>query len=176
MTFSRTLPSATPLSDAGHLLIQEHVLRLAAATGRPGTFELPTRPGDPSRSTDVGIHDPARRARILVECWNTFGDLGSAVRATRRKEQEAAATWPEDRVATVWVVRATSANRALFERYPHVTDSAFPGSSRAWVRAFVDGGPPPTQPGIVWFDAGKERLVERRAAPSRDGRRATIGA
>src|SRR5690349_24731180 len=30
----------------GHLDIQEHVLRLARATGRPGTFEVPTRPLD----------------------------------------------------------------------------------------------------------------------------------
>jgi hypothetical protein len=113
--------------------------------------------------------------RLLVECWNTFGDLGSAVRATRRKEQEAAATWPEDRIATVWVVRATAANRALLGRFPHVVDAAFPGSSRAWLRTLTVGGPPPTAPGIVYFDAGKERLVERRAAQSRAGRRATIG-
>src|SRR5918996_950216 len=123
--FSRPVGAAVETADAGHLHIQEHILRLARATGRPGTFELPTRPDDPSRSTDVGIRDPRQHARVLVECWNTFGDLGGAIRSTRRKEQEAAATWPDDRIATVWVVRATVANRALLSRYPEILDAAF---------------------------------------------------
>ena len=162
-------PALSPGSarDAGHLDIQECVLRLAQATGRPGTFEVPTRPADPSRSTDVGIRDPPTRTRILAECWNTFGDLGAAVRATRRKHVEAAEAWPEDRIATVWVVRATAANRALVARYPAIIDAAFPGSSRRWVTALTAGGPPPRQPGFVWYDASTGRLMERR--------RATIG-
>jgi hypothetical protein len=166
-----TRPLATPIEtrDAGHLQIQEHVLRLARATERPGTFELPTRPSDPSMSTDVGIRDAANQARILAECWNTFADLGAAVRATRRKEQEAAATWPEDRIANVWVIRDSAMNRALLARYPHIVDSAFPGSSRAWVRALTVGGPhpPPEAPGIVWFDSATDRLTERRRATIR---------
>jgi hypothetical protein len=166
VSFSRPLAIA-PI-DAGHLEIQEFVLRIARLTGRPGTFELPTRPDDPSHSTDVGIRDARHRARILVECWNTFGDLGAAVRATRRKEQEAAATWPDDRVATVWIVRATAANRALIGRYPAIVDAAFPGSSRRWVQALTAGGTPPQRPGFVWYDASTDRLTERR--------RATIGA
>lgn len=177
VAFSRPLASPMEPADAGHLEIQEQVLRLAVATGRPGTFELPTRPDDPSRSTDVGVRDPIHRARILAECWNTFGDLGAAIRATHRKEHEAAATWPEDRIAVVWVVRASAANRALLARYPSIIDVAFPGSSRAWVRALTAGGPPPADPGIVWFDPAMSRLVERRAR-ARPGSppRATIGA
>ena len=155
--------STSPV-DAGHLEIQEFMLRLARATGRPGTFELPTRPSDPRRSTDVGIRDPALRTRILAECWNTFGDLGAAVRATRRKQFEAAAAWPEDRIATVWIVRATAANRNLLARYPAIINSAFPGSSRRWVRALTEGGPPPREPGLVWYDPGTRRLTERRRA------------
>src|SRR5690348_10293031 len=46
--------SAEP-ADAGHLGIQELVLRLARAAGRTATFELPTRPADPRRSIDVGV-------------------------------------------------------------------------------------------------------------------------
>jgi transcriptional regulator with XRE-family HTH domain len=65
---------STP-ADAGHLEIQEAILRLARETNRHGTFELPTRPTDPARSMDVGIRDTRHRVRILVECWNTFGDL-----------------------------------------------------------------------------------------------------
>lgn len=150
-------------ADAGHLQIQEHLLALAKATGRPGTFEVPTRPADPSRSTDVGIRDPRHRTRILAECWNTFGDVGAATRATYRKVAEAAATWPDDRIATVWVVRATTTNRAILARYPHILAAAFPGSSRAWVRALVKGThPPPTAAGLVWFDAATGRLMEHR--------------
>lgn len=167
VAFSRPLTPRIGTTDSGHLHIQEHILRLARATGRPGTFESPTRPADPSRSTDVGIRDPAQRVRINVECWNTFADLGAAVRATRRKEQEAAVTWPEDRIATVWVVRDNAANRALLARYPHIVDAAFPGSSRAWVRALTLGDPPPEAPGIVWYDASTSRLAERRRATIR---------
>lgn len=148
--------------DAGHLEIQEHLLAQAAKLGRHGTFELPTRPLDPSRSTDVGIRDRDHRTRILAECWNTFGDLGAATRATIRKAAEAASTWPDDRIAIVWVVRATAANRALLVRFPSIVDAAFPGSSRAWVAALTMGAPPPDDPGLVWFDAATGRLTERR--------------
>jgi transcriptional regulator with XRE-family HTH domain len=164
VSFSRPLDEERSPADAGHLEVQEHILKLAHATGRHGTFELPTRPLDPSRSTDVGLYDPRERTRIHVECWNTFGDLGAAVRATNRKQAEAAATWPDDRIATVWVVRASAADRAILSRFPHIVDAAFPGSSRAWVRALSEGTPPPLQQGLVWFDAATGRLVERRRA------------
>lgn len=152
-------------ADTGHLDIQEAVLRLAVATGRPGTFEVPTRPADPRRSTDVGIRDTRHRTRILVECWNTFGDLGAAARATARKQAEARAAWPDDRVASVWVVRNTAANRAILARFRHVLEAAFPGSSRRWCRALTVGDiPPPAAPGIVWFDAATKTICEHRRA------------
>jgi transcriptional regulator with XRE-family HTH domain len=156
------------LADAGHLEIQEFLLGLARANGRLGTFELPTRPTDPSRSTDVGVRDPRTRTRILHECWNTIGDLGAAVRGTHRKHAEAAATWPDDRIATVWVVRGSAANRRLIGRYPHILAAAFPGSSRAWVRALTARAAPPEEPGLVWFDPATRRLTEWRhtALPS----------
>lgn len=170
--FSRPLGEARGPVDAGHLEIQEHILGHARATGRHGTFELPTRPTDPARSTDVGVRDDRHRVLIQTECWNTFGDLGAAIRATNRKAAEAAAhatatqvgdTEPY-RVATVWVVRATAANRALLARYPHIVDAAFPGSSRGWCRALTAGTEPPAKPGIVWFDPATYRLTEHRRA------------
>ena len=164
VSFSRPIDEPRSPSDGGHLEIQEHILALGRATGRTVTFELPTRPSDPWRSTDVGLNDPSRHERIHVECWNTFGDLGAAVRASDRKVAEAEATWPDDRIATVWVVRATAANRALLARYPNIIDVAFPGSSRAWVRALTSGTRPPERPGMVWFDPGTGRLMERRRA------------
>lgn len=107
---------------------------------------------------------------IQVECWNTFGDLGAAVRSTHRKtaeaEAHAIATNVGDarpyRVATVWVVRATAANRALLARFPNIIDASFPGSSRRWCRALVDGTEPPDEPGIVWFDPARRELTEHR--------------
>ena len=159
------------LADAGHLELQEYVLGLARATGRLGTFELPTRPGDPARSTDVGLRDDRHRVLIQTECWNTFGDLGAAIRATNRKTAEAAAhaiatgdDHAPDRVATVWVVRASAANRAVIARYPHIIDAAFPGSSRRWVAALTQGAQPPADPGLVWFDPVTRRLTEHRRA------------
>jgi transcriptional regulator with XRE-family HTH domain len=172
VSFSRPLGEARGPADAGHLEIQECVLGMARTSGRHGTFELPTRPADPSRSTDVGIRDDRNRVLIQVECWNTFGDLGAAVRATNRKAVEAAAyaiaTSPGNaeayRVSTVWVVRASAANRALIARYPNIIDAAFTGSSRRWCRALADGGRPPDEPGIVWFDPATRRLTEHRRA------------
>ena len=165
LAVSLSKPMGATTADAGHLEIQEAILRLARTSGRPGTFELPTSTSDPSRSTDVGIRDPRHHARILAECWNTVGDLGAATRATHRKQHEAQATWPHDRIATVWVVRATAANRALLARYPHIIEAAFPGSSRRWVRALTVGDiPPPDQPGLVWFDPATARLREHRSA------------
>jgi hypothetical protein len=172
VSFTRPLGELREPFDAGHLEIQEHILRLARATGRHGAFELPTRPTDPARSTDVGIRDDWHLALIQAECWNTFGDLGAAIRATNRKAAEAAAhaiaTTAGDaepyRVATVWVVQASAGNRALLARYPHIVESAFPGSSRRWVAALTIGEPPPTAPGIVWYDPGTHRLTEFRRA------------
>lgn len=164
---SLSRPLGTPATgprDAGHLEMQERILALAAASGRQGTFELPTRPLDPSRSTDVGVRDARQGTRILVECWNTFGDLGAAVRATDRKVAEAAATWPDDRIATVWVVRASAANRALLTRFSHVIGAAFPGPSRAWLRALTAGAPPPALPGLVWYDPASGALTGHRRA------------
>lgn len=162
-SLSKTIDPTQTVADAGHLEIQEHVLALARAIGIRGTFELPTRPTDPRRSTDVGLRDAARRTRILVECWNTFGDVGAAVRSTRRKSAEAAAAWPADRTASVWVVRESAANRAVISRYPNLFRSTFGGSSRGWVAALTTGAGAPTEPGLVWFDPSRARIHAWRA-------------
>lgn len=159
VTYSRPLGATREPTDAGHLAIQEFLLRLAHTTGRTATFELPTRPTDPSRSIDVCVPDPRARVLFIEEAWNTFGDLGAAVRTTNRKLAEAndlAATiddGPPYRVAAVWVVRATATNRELVRRYPAIFASAFPGSSLAWVRALTTREEPPTGSGVVWFDS-----------------------
>ena len=157
-------------ADAGHLGAQELLLRLAPASGRTGTFELPTRPADPARSADVAIRDDRARTLVLAEVWNTFGDLGAAARSTSRKIAEMGqlavvlgGDGPPYRVVACWVVRATAANRALLARYPSIFRSRFPGPSAAWVRALTCGGVvPPAEPGLAWVDVPGTRLFPVR--------------
>lgn len=170
MSFSRpTGVSHAPPADAGHLEMQEALLELAAVTGRRATAELPTRPLDPRHSIDVAVWDPHHRTLIVQEAWNTFGDVGAAIRSTHRKQAEAAdlaAVLAGDdgpsSVAVVWVVRATAANRTLVARYPNLFATTFDGSSIEWARALTDGTGPPQRPGLVWFDSTTRRITAWR--------------
>jgi hypothetical protein len=126
--------------DAGHLAIQELVLRLGRAAGYSGSFELPGGRGESWRSIDVGLADPSRQRMLLVECWNTIGDVGAAARSSERKRADldsiAAGRWgPDASVHVLWVVRATARNQALINRYPEAFRARFPASSRAWIDA-----------------------------------------
>ncbi|MFI5226588.1 MAG: helix-turn-helix transcriptional regulator [Candidatus Limnocylindrales bacterium] len=155
-------------ADAGHLAIQELVLRLGRSAGYASSFELPSRPADPARSTDVGLRDDRRRLMILVECWNTIGDIGAAARSTSRKLAEAeelSTVAGGERPLTVrgvWVVRASARNRALVARYPEVFAARFPGSSARWVAAVSRGAEPPEEPAIVWCDVAATRIFAWR--------------
>jgi transcriptional regulator with XRE-family HTH domain len=156
--------------DAGHLGIQELALRLGRLTGRPRTFELSTRPANPSFSIDVGVRDDSVRVLFIEECWNTFGNINAAVRSTRRKiaeaEQLAVAIGGElgpYRVAAVWIVRDTRRNREIVSRYPEVFAAAFTGSSRQWVKALTTAAvEPPVGLGLVWCDLRATRLFAWR--------------
>lgn len=170
-------PDEAP-ADAGHLAIQELVLRLGRSAGYTGTFELPTRPAEPWRSVDVGLAASARRVLILNECWNTFGDVGASARSSMRKlaelEDLATARWGTDAtVGLVWIVRATTRNRELVARYPEIFAARFPGSSAGWVRALTLGHPPPAEPGLIWCDVAATRLFawRRPGSPSPGSRR-----
>lgn len=169
-------------ADAGHLRIQELVLRLGRLAGHVRTFELPTRPAEPSLSTDVCLRDDARRILVLAECWNTFGSINAAVRSTRRKLAEAEAlavalggeAGPY-RVAGCWVVRDTRRNREIIGRYPEIFGATFVGSSAAWVRALSEPGASlPAELGLVWSDLNATRLFawRRQAQIPREPRRA----
>jgi transcriptional regulator with XRE-family HTH domain len=155
-------------ADAGHLALQELVLRTGRAAGYRGLVELPTRPAEPWRSIDVALVDDAHRRLAVVECWNTIGDVGAAARTSTRKaseaEQLAAARWGEQRagVGLVWVVRATARNRALVARYPEVFAALFPGSSAGWVRALTTGADLPALPGLVWSSLDGSRIFAWR--------------
>jgi transcriptional regulator with XRE-family HTH domain len=146
-------------ADAGHLRMQELLLRLGREAGAARLFELPTRPADPTRSVDVGLRDDRRRTLILLEAWNTIGDIGAAARSTARKLAEAqalaAAVGGDEgahRVVGCWVVRSSGANRGLLARYPEVFAARFPASSAGWARAITSGAEPPVEPGLVWCD------------------------
>lgn len=155
-------------ADAGHLRIQELLLRLGRAAGFDRTFELAARRAEPWRSTDVGLRDDRRRVLVLAECWNTIGDVGAAARASARKaadaEVYAVAIWGEapHRVASCWVVRATKRNRELVRRYPEIFAARFPGSSRGWVAALTRGVAPPATPGLVWCDVAATQIFAWR--------------
>ncbi len=165
--------TAAEPEDAGHLAIQELVLRLGRAAGYNGRFELATRPAESWRSADVGLRDDRNARLVLVECWNTMGNVGAAVRSFHRKLAEAeqfAVAIGSGRPHAVhgcWVVRATSANRALVARYPEAFAGSLPGSSAGWASALARGEDPPVEPGLVWSDVRATRLVPWRRRPER---------
>ena len=155
------------LADAGHLDMQELVLRESEGAWRGG-FELATKPMDPSRSIDVPLIDEVGRRLIVTECWNTFGNLNAAVRSSDKKVAEAAPLMPgksgdEYQVGLVWVLRDTKTNRALIQKYEYIFAARFPGSSSGWLKALtVPGATMPTEPGLVWSDVRATRLFARR--------------
>jgi transcriptional regulator with XRE-family HTH domain len=151
------------VADAGHLAVQEIVLRLTRQAGFETQFELPTRPNDPWRSIDVAIGTERQQRAVAIECWNTFGDLGAATRSSRRKKVEleamALARWgDEGKASLVWVVRESARNRELIGRYPEVFARLFTGSSRAWVETLTNGTVSPDEDGLVWCDVATGRL------------------
>jgi hypothetical protein len=160
--------SRRSLSTAGHLAMQELVLRTARDAGYVRRFELSTRPADPGRSADVGLVNPRAAWLVLVECVNTIGNVGEAARSSERKRAEAeqlAATYGDGRpfkVGVCWVIRAVERNRALVARYPELFATRFPGSSMVWLRALTLGTDPPPEPGIVWSDIRATRLYALR--------------
>lgn len=159
-------PLEEPL-DAGHLAIQELLLRLGRAGGYTGVFELPVRPTDPRHSIDVCLRDPRRRRLLLLEAWNLIGDIGAGARSFDRKlasarEVGAGLDGRESVVTGAWVVRATGRNRELIARYPAVFAARFPGSSRAWVNALTHGAEPPAESGLVWCDVAATRVFAWR--------------
>jgi transcriptional regulator with XRE-family HTH domain len=155
-------------ADAGHLAIQELILRLGRQVGYGRTFELPTKPSDPGGWVDVGLIDHPHRRLLLAECVNSLGDIGASTRASDRKAREAqdlAATLGGEEPYSVhvcWVMRDTRRNRELVRRYPELFATRFPGSSRQWVDALITGLEPPVERGLVWCDVTATRVFEWR--------------
>jgi DNA-binding XRE family transcriptional regulator len=154
--------------DAGHLSMEELVLRLGRGAGYARRFELSTRPADPTAWADVGLIAHARRRLVLVECCNLIGDIGASIRSSDRKQAEAlamaVALGGEEPYAVhvCWVIRDTRRNRALLARYPELFATRFPGSSRSWVEALTAGTDPPAERGLLWCDVSATRVFEWR--------------
>lgn len=138
------------LRDAGHLDIQELVVRVAAAGGWRAEWESRSR----FRSIDVRLSQAERV--VVVECWNTFGDLGEAIRSSDYKIRDIG------EAGLLWVVRDTRANREMLGRYGGLLDSRFRGSSVAWLHCLRLGGQMPKEAGLVWCDVRSTRLYARR--------------
>jgi transcriptional regulator with XRE-family HTH domain len=172
LAISLSRRSGGELKDAGHLAIQELVLRLARESGYDASLELPVGRAWHPFSIDVVLRDRPRRTLVLDEIWNRLDDFGAALRNHDRKVDELerlallqSGDGPSFRVAACWVMRATAANRAIVARYPEVIRTRFPGSSRAWLKCLVHRAPAPLAPGLVWADVGASRLFEVRAQP-----------
>jgi hypothetical protein len=154
--------------DAGHLAIQELVLRVAAAAAsmRRSSFQfalacLATRSTSSCGTTSGGCSWCARRGTRSATSEqapaHSSGKLGQA--------EQLAGTLGLDgphRVRGCWVVRATTANRNLVRRYPTIFASRFPGSSLGWWRTLIAGDDPPAQPGLVWSDREASKLFPLR--------------
>lgn len=158
------------VADAGHLAIQELVIRVAKAAGWEVHLEAKSRAWESNRSIDVRLVDRTQRQVVVVECWNTFGDVGAAARSSNAKvrdEEHHAAAIAGDaapfEVSLVWVVRDTKANRELLARYPQAFAARLPGSSQQWLKALTTRSKPPVEPGLVWSTVGSTRLLARRA-------------
>jgi hypothetical protein len=147
------------LRDAGHLDIQQLVVRVATVAGWKAEWESRSR----ERSIDVRLEDGPHHRIVIVECINTMTDLGAQMRSSDYKMREA-----EQRLGLtaglIWVVRDTKANRDLARRYADLLESKFSGSSVAWIRTLKAGSDMPKLAGLVWSDARATRLFARRRA------------
>ena len=154
--------------DAGHVSMQELILRLARRRGISRSFELPLRPAATRHAIDVFVRDDARRRLTVVECANLVTDIGAMARnfdwKVSKAEEVAIAIGGEVpyAVGACLVMRASARNRALVRRYAAVFATQWPGSSAAWVAALTSGGPCPSEPGLVWCDVGETRLFAWR--------------
>lgn len=90
-------------ADAGHLAIQELVVRLGRVAGYVAIPEMPAIRYGSWRSTDVALRSDTARRLVVVECWSSVGDVGAAYRGTDRKRIDGAPTPPVDGgKATTW--------------------------------------------------------------------------
>ena len=120
-------------ADAGHLAMQERVLRLGRAAGYRGLVELPTRPAEPWRSIDVALVDDVLRRLLVVECWNSIGDIGA--RGEDVVAEAGRGRGPRDQP----VGRAAPRGRARLDRAGHGAEPGAGGALPGGLRGPVPG-------------------------------------
>ncbi len=175
--YIKTTSAAALPRDSVHLRHQELILRLAVPGGWTGLpEELIDRDARTSRAADVLLH--RRNATDGVheyafwDVWDWFDDVGGPVRDFGRRmeavDRYAVARMPVGtatlpRIGGVFVVRATSRNRALIAAHRHFFRSRFPGSAHEALQALQDPAAPlAKEPALVWVAVNGDRLFPSR--------------
>jgi transcriptional regulator with XRE-family HTH domain len=170
--FLQALPGADLPRDVEHLRRQQLVIAIARGGGWTAR---PERPIDPearrSRSIDVELERAVRRELAVVEIWDLVTDGGDAMRSFADKiaavRREAPPGWT---VSGLFVLRATSRNRALVRQLPDLFASRFAGSSTGWLAALGSPQlPVPLGDGLLWTNVAGTRLHAARLGGKRTG-------
>ncbi|CAN5633717.1 hypothetical protein BH23CHL7_BH23CHL7_00010 [soil metagenome] len=161
--------------DAVHLRHQELVLRVAAGGGWRGLpEELIDREAKTSRAADVLLFRPRPRPApdefALAEVFDWFADVGGSLRDWQRRldglERHAIARMRDDKLPStsgMWIVRATTRNRALIRDHAMLFRARFDGSARAWLEALAQPDRAmPKAPALLWVNVSGERLYQAR--------------
>ena len=173
VAFLEHAPGADRPRDIEHVRRQSAIVDIARGGGWSALPELALDRGAiRSRSVDVALLRRQRREAVVVEVWDWFDDVGSALRGLDGKVAALESRLTSDsrpsperdrwRVRGVFVVRGTRRNRALLDELRPLFAARFPGSSVAWLQAFTDArSPMPSGDGLLWSDANR-RLVASR--------------
>lgn len=157
--------ASTP-RDHVHLKGQDLVIRTAGTGGWRPTPEAPVDPmARRSRSVDVLLQRGRGTEIAVVEVWDTFDDVGDAMRsldgkvATARRLASSLAA----RAQGLRVVRGTRRNHALITELSGLFAAKFPARAGDWLRALTDPQVAmPAEPGLLWTDVRGTRLVASR--------------
>lgn len=170
--FFEALPGADRPRDYEHLKRQQLVITTSEPGGWHPSVERRTHSRTAwSGSVDVRLDRMARRETAIIEIWDWFDDLGSAVRGLAAKviaaEREHAARELEGdqpwRVAGLIVVRRTNRNRELVREFATLFRAQYPASAAAWLAALhSDRSAMPDEPGFLWTDVRGARLFAPR--------------
>ena len=174
--YIRETSAADRPRDAVHLKIQNLIIQVAA----PGAWkslpeELIDREARTSRAADVLLERTNRldqvREYAIWDVRDWIDDVGAAVRDFVRRTaalerfaiSRMAGDEPLPRTGGVFVVRATTRNRALVSENRHFFAARFPGSAITWLRALQE--PAAKIPGaaaLVWVSVDGERMYPSR--------------
>lgn len=165
--FVEHAPDASLPRDIEHLRRQCALISIAAAGG---WWALPELAIDPavirSRSIDVALARPATREEIVVEIWNSFDDVGGAMRGLDGKVSAIEARLGGQRawqIQGLFIDCATRRNRQLVTELGSMIAARFPGNARVWLSALTDPAQRlPEGDGLLWSDRAGTSLKASR--------------